>query len=438
MAFESPLTERAVISIMMRDGAFLRRGLVEGLGEDHFHAYRPAFAAIRDLHRAGVDVDAATVSAALEQSHDLEGVGGYRFIDELFRESTDGKAWRHWVKDLNGALAKRIMDDGLSLAASAKTAEHQLEALRETQEAVKAALAGPPRAKSAREAVALAIAELEYLANAGAVPGISTGLEDLDELTGGMKRGQLWAILAKTSRGKSVLMSQFACASFKAGKRTMLFSAEMMVHEVVFRAVAHRGKIDLQHLMNPKKAGGWLRNIKTQLELLAGEPLWIDDTPKMTLAHIEREAMRVADDNDGLDMIVVDYLQILKAERARGQNREEVVAGLSGGLKQLAKQMDCPVITASQVNKDGNTRESEAIAFDSDVMLSIGDEGIRIAKLRNGKRDIVLPYQLVGEFQTFVPFNPADRPPSELEEKQADTWAGSQRRGGGRDRQSKS
>lgn len=436
---ESPLTERAVLSQMMRDPAFMRRAVVDGLGEDHFLRYRPLFTVLVEMNRAGSPIDDATVSAALEIDGVIDDIGGPGVIGDMWREASEGKAWRQWVRDLNAVMAKRIIADGMKLIESGQSTEDQLEALRLTQDLVNQALAGPPRAKTAREAVAIALAELEELAKAGGIPGIPTGLADLDQITGGMKRGQLWSVLAKTSRGKSVLMSQFACHALSLNRRTMVFSAEMMVHEIIFRKASHRGKIDLQNFMNPAKAGKFnLQQMKTQLQLLVDCPLWIDDTPKMTLAHIEREALRVAEANDGLDLIEVDYLQILKAERARGQNREEVVANLSGGLKQLAKQLGCPVLTASQVNKEGGARESEAIAFDSDVMLAIGDDGIRLAKVRNGKRDTVLPYELVGEFQTFVPFNPQERTAAqEAAEEQADREASHGRGKGSRDRQFK-
>lgn len=434
---ESPLTERAVLSQMMRDPAFMRRAMADGLGEDHFLRYRPVFSLLLEMSRGGVPIDDATLAAALQHAGHLDDIGGATVIRDMWCESSEGKAWRQWVRDLNATMAKRIIAEGVELIATGQTPEAQLEALRQTQDLVNQALAGPPRAKTAREAVALALAELEELAKADGIPGIPTGLPELDAITGGMKKGQLWSVLAKTSRGKSVLMSQFACNALKELRKTMVFSAEMMVHEIIFRKVAHRGKIDLQHLMNPGKAGkGWLGQIKTQLQLIADLPLWIDDTPKMTLAHIEREAMRVADANDGLDLVEVDYLQILKAERARGQNREEVVAMLSGGLKQLAKALGCPVLTASQVNKEGGARESEAIAFDSDVMLSIGDDGIKLSKVRNGKRDEVLPYRLNGAIQTFERFNPEEEEAAKAaENERIDREARGNRRGGGRDRQ---
>lgn len=437
---QSPLTERAVLSQMMRDPAFMRRAVADGLGEDHFHRYKPVFAVLVEMNRAGQPIDDATVSAALELDGVIGDIGGASVIADMWREASEGKAWRQWVRDLNATMAKRIIAEGVKLIESGKSTDDQLEALRLTQELVNQALAGPPRAKTAREAVAIAIAEMEELYRAGGIPGIATGLPDLDAITGGMKRGQLWSVLAKTSRGKSVLMSQFACHALTQNCRTMVFSAEMMVHEIIFRKASHRGKIDMAHFMAPGKAGkGYLQQIKTQLQLLADLPLWIDDTPKMTLAHIEREALRVADANDGLDLIEVDYLQILKAERARGMNREEVVAGLSGGLKQLAKLIGCPVLTASQVNKEGSARESEAIGFDSDVMLAIGDEGIRLAKVRNGKRDEVLPYELAGDIQTFVRFDPEERKAAQeaADEKADREQQRKSRHHGGRDRQFK-
>ena len=425
--------------MMLRDEGFRRQAVLDGITADHFHVLKPVYVAISDLAKAGAAIDDATVSAEVERAGLIDDIGGQETIAELWAETTSGRGWKQWIRGLTEALVERIKQDGIRWAADAGSADASLEALRTTAEAMKAAMAGPSRSKTAKEACLLLWAEIERLYKAGDIPGIATGIKELDAITGGMKAAQLWSILAETSRGKSVLMQQLACSAIRQLKRTAIFSAEMTVEEVTARLVSHRGGIAMDHLMMPKQAGkGHLQRIKTQLELMSEELFTIDDTPRMSLAHVEAEAQRLADVHGGLDLVVIDYVQILKAERGKNQNREEVVATISSGLKQLAKLLRCPVITGSQMNGSGKTRESEAIAFDSDVMIAILEDGLKMAKVRNGKRDEVLPYRLNGETQTFVWFNrEAEKEQRAEENQQADEWASKSRRRGGRDRQFK-
>lgn len=414
---------------MMREDAFRRQAIGEGITADHFHRYKPVYEVIVNLAREGVAIDQTTVSAALSHDGHLNDLGGSTFVSDLWAETNDGKNWRHWVVDLRRSYANRLKVESLAFASDCQTPEQAIEALREAEQLMKAALAGPSRSKTAREVMQELRTELELLASLGPIPGVATGIEELDLLTGGMRKGQLWSVLGQTSRGKSVLLAQMGYSAVQSVGKVPIFSAEMLAYEIGARLVAHRGGIELDRILNPRgNRKDTLLAIKTQMGILADEPFWVNDTAKMSLAYVERECQRLADSNNGLGAIVVDYVQILKAETRKGQNREEVVASISSGLKQLAKAMNCPVITAAQVNKEGKTRESEAIGFDSDVMLQIVEDGIKVMKLRNGKRDSVLPYRLDGATQTFVKFNPDEIVITA--DHQADKWAEESKRKG--------
>jgi replicative DNA helicase len=111
--------------------------------------------------------------------------------------------------------------------------------------------------------------------------------------------------------------------------------------------------------------------------------------------------VQLRDTHGSLDLIVVDYIQLIRGNRGNRESREEEVARVSGGLKQLAKAMKCPVISASQLNDLNQVRESRAIEQDADALLFIADNGIKIGKLRNGQRDTLLPLLLNGQYQQF-------------------------------------
>ncbi|MCW1913709.1 hypothetical protein OJ996_08995 [Luteolibacter sp. GHJ8] len=432
----SKLAEKAVLSLMMRDEETRRRALLEGIGEDHFYCLQSVYLAVTTLSRSGATIDAISLTEELRSSGDLEGVGGESAVVEMWEMNENPRGWKQWVRALANARIERIKEDGLRWAADAKTPEAALEALRTTQEEMRQALAGPNRSKTAQEVAILVDQELHRLYNAGAIPGIPTGMGDLDQLTGGMKYAQLWVIAAETSRGKSVLMYQLGCSAIANQKRVAIFSAEMTVEEVGIRLISHRGKIMMDHLSSPKSAGkGHMNRMQTQLKLLAEEPFSLDDTPRMSLSYLYAECQRLAEIHGGLDLVIVDYLQILDVEVKRTENRQDAVSKLSSGLKQLAKLLRCPVVTGSQLNDNGQLRESRAIGQDADVLLAIGADGIRIQKNRNGKRDETLHYRLVGEIQTFAPFDPKERTAEQEAADEAAEREKAKKRSSGRDRQ---
>lgn len=124
----------------------------------------------------------------------------------------------------------------------------------------------------------------------------------------------------------------------------------------------------------------------------------------MTLEDIESECQRIKDVTGGLDLIVIDYLQIVKGERHRGESREQEVARISMGAKQMAKRFSVPVVTASQLNSTGETRESRSLENDADTLLFIADDGLKVGKMRNAKRNQVLKLFMHGSKQKFLPY----------------------------------
>jgi replicative DNA helicase len=134
--------------------------------------------------------------------------------------------------------------------------------------------------------------------------------------------------------------------------------------------------------------------------------VWIDDTPNQTMAHIEAECQRILDITGELDLIVIDYMQIVKGETRRGESREQEVARISMAGKQMAKKFGVPVLSASQLNAAGEVRESKSLEQDADTLLFIGDDGVKIGKMRNGKRDAILPLYLHGDVQKFLTYKP--------------------------------
>lgn len=387
-----PIAERSILALMLHDRDQRKRALSEGLTSEHFVAYRPVFAAIEAIHREGGQVDAATVAAWINPG-DFPDFESSAELDRIDAQTPDPSGWRSWVMVLRRAYASRIATEASRFAAEESDPEAQRSALEAATEAMREALSGPSGAVDAKTACGAFLERMRELEQLGRLPGLSTGIDPLDVISGGMRPGELWACLGPTSGGKTVLMSQIALSVLLAEKRVAFFSCEMLVDEIIARAVANVGNVDLTTVLQParwkeKRVGRTQgERIVEAVRSISQGSAWFDDTPRMTMRHIESECQRLSDQNDGLDLIVVDYMQIVTPEAARKETREQEVARVSGALKQLAKQQGCPVLSASQLNDDGRVRESRAISFDANVLLGIEDEGIRIVKMRNGRRD---------------------------------------------------
>jgi replicative DNA helicase len=203
------------------------------------------------------------------------------------------------------------------------------------------------------------------------------------------------------------MMLQIAAQSIARGETVAIFSLEMMAGVVTGRLISVIGNCDYAPVTQPKISNKHHRSaIKRGMDEITDSNVWIDDTPNQTMAHIEAECQRILDITGKINLIVIDYMQIVKGEHRRGESREQEVARISMAGKQMAKKFGVPVLSASQLNGAGEVRESKSLEQDADTLLFIGDDGVKIGKMRNGKRDAIIPLFLHGDVQKFLNFPP--------------------------------
>jgi len=401
------MAEKALLSCMIREPAqFIARGIAEGLCDDSFStpATRIFFRSIVDDFHAHGDLDLTAFVQRRHTEGTLQRMGGPSQVTDIYTYAATGHAWQQWLDQVKEAHALRL---ALGCARRLSEIESSADAVAEVTdalEAIRKAAEGPRRSVAAKDAAREFLAQLEADHKAGAFPGAETGLVQLDLVSGGMRPGEFWVIAGRPSRGKSVVMIQIAAGFLTRGENVAIFSLEMMAREVIGRLVTVLGRVNYQAITQPRNAtAADLSRIHGAVEKLARDlHLWIDPTAGQSLETIRAEAQRLRDMHGGLALVVVDYLQLIRGGRTKNETREEEIARVSGGLKQLAKELRCPVLSASQLNEAGQTRESRAIEQDADALLFIGDDGIKIGKLRNGPRNDVLPLFLNGEAQRFT------------------------------------
>ena len=265
--------------------------------------------------------------------------------------------------------------------------------------------------------------------------GFSTGFNDIDQATGGLKKGDFWIISAMSSMGKTALALEITLNAMKEGAHALFFSMEMNVKSLMARAVANKGKIHLAQLtkdsrfLNPtleydaktpyrneiNEANG--RTLIEQIahtieEIKSLNPIFIDD-PYLDLMEIKELCERYNSDRQSIDLIVPDYLQLIHSIDANSRERE--VANVSNAFKKMAVSLDCTVLSPVQLNERQQVRESRVIEQDANVHLQIradqkafdkegvkNPEGIVIAKNRDGERSSEpIPLFLKGKYQSF-------------------------------------
>jgi replicative DNA helicase len=248
------------------------------------------------------------------------------------------------------------------------------------------------------------------------VTGVRTGYVDLDRLTSGFQRGDLIVLAARPSMGKTAFaLNIVEHVSVREELPALVFSMEMGASQLALRLVGSLGRINQQHLRTGKLGNEEWTSLGNAVESLAKASIYIDETPGLTVAELRARARRMARQFGGtLGLIVIDYLQLMSGSGGSDENRATELGEISRGLKGLAKELQCPVIALSQLNRSVETRndkrplmsdlrESGAIEQDADVIMFIyrdeyytkdackepGVAEIIIAKQRNGPVDTV-------------------------------------------------
>lgn len=402
----APDAEAAILACIIEDPKrFAGKAWEAQVGSEFFSAPANAsmFKILMDRIRSQRPVDPSSIKEDIRSLKPpdlaISDLAGILNLEKSF------EGWDGYLLALRDAHARRLI-----LAAANESANmdgsQTLDALRSATEAASSALAGVSAVSDAKRAVNQFLESFIERQEHGAKPGITTGIHALDEHTGGMRKGELWVIGAKTSGGKSILMIQIAAAAVTDGKRVAIFTLELGTDEIVGRMISCMARVPISEIMNPKTIMNVnIKKVTACANELKTTGLMVCDSANMTIDTISGHCIRLKE-TAGLDLVVIDYVQMVASPRVKGQNREQEVAGISRACKQLAKRLKCPVITATQLNEAGQSRESRAIEHDADNLFVIDhkDNSVTVQawKCRNGVRGTVFPVTMDGLHQRFV------------------------------------
>jgi len=374
------------------------------------------YAAVIELAERREPVDLVTVAEVLERQGQLEAVGGSAYLTSLinltptavnavhYARIVERKAVLRGLISAAGRIAGIGYDESTDVEVSIDRAEQELFAV--SQKRVASGFT-PLRAL-----LHAAYDRLDYLhQHRGEVSGIRTGFPDLDAMTTGLQKSDLIILAARPSVGKTSLALNFAeHAAVREGKIVGFFALEMSKEQLVLRLLSSVANIDSQRLRTGFLEEMDFTRLAPAMNQLAEAPIFIDDTPNISTMELRTKARRLQAES-GLDLVIVDYLQLMQASvQSRDANRVQEVSEISRGLKALARELQVPVVALSQLSRQAEMRESKeprlsdlresgSIEQDADLVMFLWrekdrgtDDGeadgemvkLKLAKHRNG------------------------------------------------------
>ena len=404
--------------------------VVESLRASDFYkpAHETIYEAILSLYGHGSPADAITVADELKKRGELARVGGAAYIHTLIASvptAANAQYYAEIVKE--HAIMRRLIEAGTKIAQLGYANETEVDTLVDQAQAEIYAVTDDNAKEdyvSFSEALEETINEIDANSNRpDGVYGVPTDFIEFDELTGGLHGGQMIVIAARPGVGKSTLALDIArSAAIHHQMTTVFFSLEMSRTELAMRILSAEGKISMGRLKKGDlDTEGWT-NLATLQGRIDSAPLFIDDSPNMTLMEIRAKCRRLKQRND-LKLVVLDYLQLMSSGK-KVESRQQEVSEFSRSLKLLAKELDVPVIALSQLNRGSeqrtdkrpmvsDLRESGSIEQDADMVIllhredmynpdseRVGEADMIIAKHRGGPTRTI-PLAFSGKYSRF-------------------------------------
>ena len=404
--------------------------VVESLRASDFYkpAHETIYEAILSLYGHGSPADAITVADELKKRGELTRVGGAAYLHTLIASvptAANAQYYAEIVKE--HAIMRRLIEAGTKIAQLGYANETEVDTLVDQAQAeIYAVTDGNAKEDyvSFSEALEATMREIDANSNRpDGVYGVPTDFIELDELTGGLHGGQMIVIAARPGVGKSTLALDIArSAAIHHHMATVFFSLEMSRTELAMRVLSAEGKISMGRLKKGDlDTEGWT-NLATLQGRIDSAPLFIDDSPNMTLMEIRAKCRRLKQRND-LKLVVLDYLQLMSSGK-KVESRQQEVSEFSRSLKLLAKELDVPVIALSQLNRGSeqrtdkrpmvsDLRESGSIEQDADMVIllhredmynpesdRVGEADMIIAKHRGGPTRTI-PLAFSGKYSRF-------------------------------------
>jgi replicative DNA helicase len=416
--------ERAILGAILLDNSAYNEAAEHLRAEDFsLDSHRRIYARMMALMDSARPIDLITLVEELDRAKELQAIGDVGYVSSLLDGVPDRPSIEHYIRIVRDKALLRGLIHAAN-AAVARAAEHA-ESAEDILNDAEASIFQLSEKRIGRgfmrvqEIVKESFGSTDALLQRGQhITGLQTHYEKLDEITSGLQKSDLIIIAARPSMGKTAFALNIAeNAAIRDGKVVAVFSLEMSKEALLQRLVCSTARVDSHRFRTGSLWKDDIGKVRRALDQLANTLIYIDDTPGISLSEMRAKARRLKQANQGqLDLIIVDYLQLMSGGSRRFENRTQEVSAISRGLKGLAKEMVLPVVALSQLSrapesrgtKDhrpqlADLRESGSIEQDADVVAFIfreemykpdepeleGVAEIIIGKQRNGPTGIV-------------------------------------------------
>jgi replicative DNA helicase len=409
--------ERSILGAILLDN-FAYNQAAEHLRTEDFSldSHRRIYARMVDLAESSRPIDMITLIEELERHKELQTIGDVGYVSSLIGGVPERPSIEHYVRIVRDKALLRglISAANTAIARASEQSDPADEVLSDTEAAI-FQLSEKRIGRGfmgVQEIVRESFGSVDALLQRGQrITGLATHYSDLDEMTSGLQRSDLVIIAARPSMGKTAFVMNIAeNAAIEDQQVVAVFSLEMSREALVQRLLCSQARVDAHKFRTGTLFTDDMKRVARAMGELGDAPIYIDDTPGISISEMRAKARRLKQSQNRLDLIIVDYLQLMSGGGKRFENRTQEVSAISRGLKALAKELSVPVIALSQLSRApesrggdhrpqlADLRESGSIEQDADLVMFIfreevyrqddpelqGRAEIIIAKQRNG------------------------------------------------------
>ena len=420
--------EQSIIGSMLIDKTAISR-VVEVLKSDDFYrdSHKVIFNAIFELYQKDTPIDMITLVEHLRSAEKLEASGGITYITEISNSIPSTANLSSYIKIVDDkSILRKLIRASTEIMENCYNKQDDVEAVMDIAEQRVFNIAERKNSsdfEAMNTVLERGFLEIERIFNnRGETTGVSSGFADLDDMTSGFQKGDMILIAARPSMGKTTFVLNLAqYAALRGGKSVAVFSLEMSKEQLAYKLLCAEANVDMTKLRNGSLEDRDWENIAKASGPLAAARIYIDDTAGTSVRDMRSKCRKLKMEH-GIDMIVIDYLQLMSGSNP--ENRQQEVSEISRSIKALAKEMQCPVIALSQLSRApeqradhrpmlSDLRESGSIEQDADLVMFLyrdeyynketEDKNVAeciIAKQRNGPVGTV-KLAWIGQFSKF-------------------------------------
>ena len=450
--------EREILGCILYDGDY-QSDILEELNEEDFYqeSHRVILSAMKAVFAAGKAIDTVTLIDRLQLDGKLERAGGFQYVSELAQLTPSDANYKQYLAiirrdSVNRSLirvAKEIIENSMNSDDEEKSVAFAEKKVYDvSMRGESKALAGLEDGEAVQEV----LDRFEAIqANPNVLRGIETGFRHLDRMTNGLQRSDLIVLAARPGMGKtSLAMNIVENACLRKGYTAAVFSLEMPRTQLVKRLICSYGEVSMEKALSAKLVQKDWKNLLLAADKMKKSKVFIDDSSRITPAQILSKCRRLKSAEGRLDLIMIDYIQLMEGElkgKSSPENRQQEIASITRDLKIMAKELNVPVIALSQLRRIqtkepqlSDLRESGAIEQDADIVMFInrpdalatkeelasgkivkGAAELIIAKHRNGAPGRV-QLRFIGESTKFEDVDAQGEPNEEPQYQKKTEW----------------